>query len=549
MTSSSEDDFGRDLYSIPSSSNWFQWDEIHGTERRELPDFFDGSAASRNVRVYKEYRDFIINKFREDPSRRLTFTEVRKSLIGDVGTLRKVFLFLERWGLINFGVSDGRPRPTEEVGPRVVVEEPGAGVQVMPASSKLASGRSVAAATAAGAGETGFRLPPLSSYSDVFGDWAPGKGPVCAVCGDQCVSGRHEPLMEGGFVVCLKCSKTENEIEGKSADDNSDRVDGNANHATGAWTDAETLLLLEAVLKHGDDWDLIAQHVRTKNRLDCIARLIQLPFGDHMLGTFSGKYDAKNSGNQATNTKAIQHASSELLPEPKTDGHVHNDVNEKVEEESIPVHPSKRRHIQAIANATDSLMKQVALLSTVAGPHVAATAAEAAVTALSDENPWAGEVFNIDEDEARKKRKSFPTNNEPKSDVKVEDQDVEMHKQTDTPVLSEKNFSATAFQTKAAIATALGAAAARAKLLADQEGREMELLVASIIEAQMRKIQYKIKHFKELEFIMEKEYTLIQQMKESLLDKWVEVIQQIFQAGIPRWKDNVFPKSLWNHGS
>lgn len=53
-------------------------------------------------------------------------------------------------------------------------------------------------------------------------------------------------------------------------------------------------------------------------------------------------------------------------------------------------------------------------MSTVAGPHVAAAAAEAAVTALCNENPWAGKVFNIDEDEARKRLKSFPTNNEPK---------------------------------------------------------------------------------------------------------------------------------------
>jgi len=38
---------------------------------------------------------------------------------------------------------------------------------------------------------------------------------------------------------------------------------------------------------------------------------------------------------------------------------------------------------------------------------------------------------------------------------------------------------------RAATATALGAAAARAKLLADQEVREIEHLVATIIEAQV----------------------------------------------------------------
>jgi SWI/SNF related-matrix-associated actin-dependent regulator of chromatin subfamily C len=38
---------------------------------------------------------------------------------------------------------------------------------------------------------------------------------------------------------------------------------------------------------------------------------------------------------------------------------------------------------------------------------------------------------------------------------------------------------------RAAVATAIGVAAARAKMLADQEEREMELLMASIIETQV----------------------------------------------------------------
>jgi SWI/SNF related-matrix-associated actin-dependent regulator of chromatin subfamily C len=34
---------------------------------------------------------------------------------------------------------------------------------------------------------------------------------------------------------------------------------------------------------------------------------------------------------------------------------------------------------------------------------------------------------------------------------------------------------------------------------------------------QLRKIQYKIKHFEELELIMDQEYTTIQEIKESLI--------------------------------
>jgi SWI/SNF related-matrix-associated actin-dependent regulator of chromatin subfamily C len=49
----------------------------------------------------------------------------------------------------------------------------------------------------------------------------------------------------------------------------------------------------------------------------------------------------------------------------------------------------------------------------------------------------------------------------------------------------EKNFISTAYQVRAAVGTAVGVAAARAKMLVDQEEREMELLMASIIETQV----------------------------------------------------------------
>ena len=50
---------------------------------------------------------------------------------------------------------------------------------------------------------------------------------------------------------------------------------------------------------------------------------------------------------------------------------------------------------------------------------------------------------------------------------------------------SEKNAIPLTFRMRAATATALGAAAARAKLLADQEDREIECLAATIIETQV----------------------------------------------------------------
>lgn len=58
----------------------------------------------------------------------------------------------------------------------------------------------------------------------------------------------------------------------------------------------------------------------------------------------------------------------------------------------------------------------------------------------------------------------------------------------DSDKKQEKKSTANAYQVRAAVATAIGLAAARAKMLADQEEREMELLMASIIETQVKSL-------------------------------------------------------------
>ena len=75
-----------------SFSGWFARDKIHSTERRFLTEFFDEKSAAKTPKVYKEYRDFIINRYRENPHKRINFTEVRKMLVGDVNSIRRVEL-------------------------------------------------------------------------------------------------------------------------------------------------------------------------------------------------------------------------------------------------------------------------------------------------------------------------------------------------------------------------------------------------------------------------------------------------------------------------
>ncbi|TVU15581.1 hypothetical protein EJB05_39110 [Eragrostis curvula] len=469
----------RELYTIPASSGWFRWDAIHETERQALPEFFGGAGgagfgtATRNPRIYREYRDFIIGKYREDPARRLTFTEVRRALVGDVTLLRKLFAFLDESGLINFSATSTRPGGQQEAG--VVVEAP-VGLQVTPRppASYFAEEKK------GGGGESAFRLPPLTSYNDVFGEWAPGKAPICGFCGEDCKDGEFE-TMEDGFKVCLKCSKTNNDDKEEVTKCPGDKKEGADNNASVAWTDTETLLLLEGVLKHGDDWDLIAQHVRTKNKSECIARLIQLPFGEHMLGTVNGKSVNRLHVNQTTDGKMNQQVVKESSSQSTemVDG-MQIDVKEDISDKSADEHPTKRRRLISSVDAATSLMEQLALLTTATSPDVLAAAADAAIKALGNENPQARKAFRLSEKEY--KNKALSSNHVQKINCKIDDQDVQGQSVIDKK--QDKKFITTAYQVRATVATAIGVAAARAKMLADQEEREMELLMASIIETQ-----------------------------------------------------------------
>lgn len=210
----SSDERRHDLYTIPSYSSWFSWSNIHEIERISLREFFDGSSITRTPRIYKEYRDFIISKYREDPSRRLTFTELRKSLVGDVSVLHKVFTFLEKWGLINFS---GTASSSSVIGAstssvdgqgeddkwRIRVEE-GAphGVRVVaaPNSFKPVAALPPPPVMDLGGGgeiaEIGSKFPPLASYSDIYDELRQqqqGKESLlCGSCKEHCDSGHYE---------------------------------------------------------------------------------------------------------------------------------------------------------------------------------------------------------------------------------------------------------------------------------------------------------------------------------------------------------------------
>ncbi|MCI40258.1 SWI/SNF complex subunit SWI3A-like [Trifolium medium] len=59
----------------------------------------------------------------------------------------------------------------------------------------------------------------------------------------------------------------------------------------------------------------------------------------------------------------------------------------------------------------------------------------------------------------------------------------------------------------------------------------------------MEKLQQKVKHFDELELLMEKEHAELEELKDSILTERIDVLRRTFKSGIAKWKDYPCVKS------
>ncbi|XP_057436813.1 SWI/SNF complex subunit SWI3B [Lotus japonicus] len=225
---------------VPSHSRWFSWDSIHQCEVRHLPEFFDSS--SKSPRVYKYYRNSIIKYFRYNPNRKITFTDVRKTLVGDVGSIRRVFEFLEAWGLINYHPSSSFSKPFkwDDEDTKVDSAEP--------------------------------PPPPVRETAKR----------VCSGCKALCtiacfVCDKYD------LTLCARCYVRGNYRVGVSSSDFK-RVEISEETKT-EWTEKETLNLVEAISHYGDDWKRVSHQVVGRTEKECVAHFLKLPFGEQFLGS------------------------------------------------------------------------------------------------------------------------------------------------------------------------------------------------------------------------------------------------------------------------
>ena len=92
--------------------SWYHPDRISTLERTMLPEWFNGSSSHRTPNTYVKTRERMIQISTELANRNLTNAIIRRSIVGDVGSLHRLRSFLVEWGLINEdGINDSAPTP------------------------------------------------------------------------------------------------------------------------------------------------------------------------------------------------------------------------------------------------------------------------------------------------------------------------------------------------------------------------------------------------------------------------------------------------------
>merc|ERR1711860_460558 len=133
-----------------------------------------------------------------------------------------------------------------------------------------------------------------------------------------------------------------------------------------------------------------------------------------------------------------------------------------------------------------------------------------------------------EEKEKEKEEKEAEKKDEEKKDepmeteVKKEDSETTAEKEVEKPVVKKlpetpKDRMIKDGQLQSAAASGLSCAAVKAKHLAAVEERKIKSLVALLVETQMKKLEIKLRHFEELEYIMDKEREALEYQRQQLI--------------------------------
>ncbi|KAI4818077.1 hypothetical protein KUCAC02_011442 [Chaenocephalus aceratus] len=445
---------------IPSYTSWFNNNSVHSIEKRSLPEFFHGKNKSKSPEIYLAYRNFMIDTYRLNPQEYLSSTSCRRILTGDVCSVIRVHSLLEQWGLINYQVdAESKPLPMG---------------------------------------------PPPTPHFNVLIDTPSGLAPL-----------QHKPLQVSASQNMLffqeKSREKPSECQnfGLRSDIYTKKIPKTKGVSGREWTEQETLLLLEALEVYRDDWNKVSEHVGSRTQDECILHFLRLPIEDPYLEDSAASLGPlayqpvpfSQSENPVMSTVAFlasvvdpRVASSAAKAALEEFSKVHEESLDKISEASNQ--PDKTESMEVEKIETNSTPLQVPLRAD--GLKVEPSVANVTGELVKSEN-----AENILAEEG--------------DGVRVDDDESFDQADVDEGRLLEQDLVDGSVVTAAA--AALSSAATKAKHLAAVEERKIKSLVALLVETQMKKLEIKLRHFEELETIMDREKEALEQQRQQLLSE------------------------------
>uniref|UniRef100_A0A2K5DPY9 SWI/SNF related, matrix associated, actin dependent regulator of chromatin subfamily c member 1 n=1 Tax=Aotus nancymaae TaxID=37293 RepID=A0A2K5DPY9_AOTNA len=246
------------------------------------------------------------------------------------------------------------------------------------------------------------------------------------------------------------------------------------------WTEQNTLLLLEALEMYEDHWNKVSEHVVSRTQDECILHFLRLPIEDPYLENSDASLGplAYQPVPFSHSCQEVQEASSCIaVPGPDEPEKLEGADKEEMEADSDGQQPEK---------------------------------AENKVENEMDEGDKAqdGENEKNSEKEQDKEEKETEENKELTDTCKERENDTGKRK------VEHEIFKG---NVATAAAAALASAAIKGKHLAAVEQRNIKSLVALLVETQMKKLEIKLRHFEELETIIDREKEALEQQRQQLL--------------------------------
>ncbi|KAL8869725.1 MAG: hypothetical protein Q9174_004056, partial [Haloplaca sp. 1 TL-2023] len=522
---------------LPSYTAWFDMNTIHDQERRALPEFFNHRNRSKTEAVYKDYRDFMINTYRLNPSEYLTVTACRRNLAGDVCSIMRVHAFLEQWGLINYQidpetrpsasgppftghfrvkadtprglqpfqpapgstVTDGKPlestskyllRTYREASPqskadlnleirRNIYDQSGKDVTAGAAKEKQANGDDPAPTNGVLSAESAIEEIAKESKKAVY----------CYSCGIDCTRLRYHyartnPPNQGQasgskirYDLCGECFRVGRAPEAHHHWDFVKLEDEDYTSIPDRekpWTDAELLRLLEALELFDDNWDSITEHVESRTREECVLKFLQLEIEDPYL---------ENNAHEARSYGALDNG---RLP---------------------------------FARADNPVMTVVGFLAGMSEPQVAAAAADRSVQAIRkglQKRLEAGVGGEAEAQDKGKDKEEESGANDMKTEDAMEVDAVDSPRATSENQVAMQDPTTTQPKQPNLETIALATSAARAGAIASIEEREMTRLVSTAVNTTLQKLELKLQQFSEMELAVQAERRELERGRQQL---------------------------------